>query len=533
MHRPSFARLAHVVVAALCGAAACTDQPTATPPVQGQCFDDALRPASRPVESVAVTLVRPATTDEISSFLGGLFGAAARDGDRLQDHVVAGGVTLSVDEDARTADQLVASVSMTPSSSSDLPDPATRLIAQVPMSMQMGGVFIDAVDAATARTAEVVATGEVMSPWSLTYKARSAQGGGLTITVAHDAGATTLSVATSGPDTSLLPGKINTPARTGDPYETVGGTVWFQLGRDEFDFFSKRAYGVSAGRAQNFRDFHLAPHDWLRLTVTPQYALGLVDVGFEIVTTDGRRVDFARAPASYVAGEQFQQNVLRLADDMRAAEEVQAGSSTSFTAPFVYQDPNGGGVVYVIAQGTGGQLRIAYTVESPASFLQDVAYVPYLGEVDLSAAEEEASTCEPEEGVVRGRFLATFTASSTVRDSQDLKAALRGPVYGAVYRSSDVTITGPNDGSEPMFGFTFADVDVTDPAALRQYEMPEDLDFGDYQILGFMDIDGDADPANADPNTGDPVFIPIGGFKMDCTLKPVNVEFALLLPEGY
>lgn len=499
--------------------------PAAPPPpvVDGQCFDDALRPASRPVESVAITLTRPCDAACFAAFAAPLF-----DG-QLVAHALSAGVRVSSGEDGRTAEQVVVSVEMIPTGAAD--DDA-RLIARVPASTRMGGVYQDAVRAALARTDEVVAEGEEMSAWSLTYEARSAQGGALSITMAHDAGATTLSVATGGPDTSLSPGEVNTPARTGDPYETVGGTVWFSLSRDEFDFFSKRAYGVSAGRDQNFRDFHLAPHDWLRLTVTPQYSLGLVDVGFEVVTVDGRRVAFARAPASYVAGEQFQQNVLRLADDMADAEDAAPGSSSSFEAPFVYQDPEGGGVVHVIARGAAGRMRIAYTVESPATYLQDVDYVPYLGVVDLSAAEEEAQTCEAGDET-SGRFLATFTASSTVRDSRELKAPLRGTVYGAVFASSDVTITGPNEGATPKLDFVFPDVDVTDPDVLRQYEMPGDLPFGDYQILGFMDIDGDADPTAADPDTGDPVFIPIGGYALDCALKPVNVEFAILLPEGY
>jgi hypothetical protein len=75
----------------------------------------------------------------------------------------------------------------------------------------------------------------------------------------------------------------------------------------------------------------------------------MVDVGFEIITVDGRRVQVAKAPASYVAGEQFQQNVLRMVDNMNAQEAAAPGSSLSFTAPFHYEDPEGGGVVKVIA----------------------------------------------------------------------------------------------------------------------------------------------------------------------------------------
>jgi hypothetical protein len=37
---------------------------------------------------------------------------------------------------------------------------------------------------------------------------------------------------------------------------------------------------------------------------------------------------------------------------------------------------------------------------------------------------------------------------------------------------------------------------------------------------------------NADPDEGDPVFIPIGGYDMRCADEPITVEAALLLPPG-
>ena len=55
---------------------------------------------------------------------------------------------------------------------------------------------------------------------------------------------------------------------------------------------------------------------------------------------------------------------------------------------------------------------------------------------------------------------------------------------------------------------------------------------GSYQILGFMDIDGNADPANPQPDEGDPVMIPIGGFELSCAVQPVTAEFAIVLPPG-
>ena len=489
----------------------------------------ALRPTPRPVESTGTRLELPIDAAGFQTFAGRTFGDAAAGGDRHHLTEVSAGFLFSVDADDRTADQVIVSIEMEPPglSSTD-----RRLVTQVPASFAMGKVFIDAVTAAFAQTDKIIAGGDVMEDWDLEYRVRSAEGGTLTIGLDYTSLRTLLTLDFASPQTSLQAGQVNTAALVGDPYETVGGTVWFGLSRDEFDFFSHRAYGVSAGAEQNFKDFLLHPHDWLRLTVTPQYALGVVDVQFEVLTVDGRRVLLAKAPASYVAGEQFQANVERLADEMRAQETAAPGSSTSWTAPFVYTDPDGGGSVVVNAQGKNGTLKIAYVVESPASFLQDVGFVPFLGQIDLPTGPPVPQACGTDSPNSTGRFVATFSASSTVSGSQDLKAPLVGNVWGSVFKSSDVTVLGPNDGAVAVADFAFDNVDVRDPSLLRAYEIATDLPFGDYQILGFMDIDANANPASPGPDTGDPVMIPIGGFTLDCGVQPVNVEFAILLPEG-
>lgn len=513
---------------------ACQEAGPMAPP-QGTCEElpGALRPTPRPVEAVALSLELPLDEEELKGFLRATFGDEVKEGAGHDHTVVSPGVTLTVREDDRTPEQVVLSVEMTPPTTHDDAEP--RLVTEVPGSFALGSLWIDAVEAALARAAELRAEGETeLAPWNLDYRARSANGGALTLSVRSDAaGRTTLLVETAGPHTSLLPGQVNQPALVGKPYETVGGTVWFALGRDEFDFFASRAYGVSAGAAQNFRDFQLQPHNWLRITVTPQYALEVVDVAFEIVTVDGRRVNLARSPASYVAGEQFHQSVLRMIDDMEAREAASPGSGGRFTTRFDYEDSDGGGIVKVIVVGDASGTRVAYEVESPVSFLEDVSFVPFVGEVELPDSPPDLSTCPEEERADSGRFLVTFLPSSTVRDSRELKAPLVGDVYGSVFRSEDVTIMGPNEGAEPVASFHFADVDVRDAALARQYEIATDLPAGDYQVLGFMDIDDTANPDDASPDAGDPVMIPIGGYKLECALQAITVEFAILLPDDY
>ncbi len=200
-----------------------------------------------------------------------------------------------------------------------------------------------------------------MHDWYLAYQTVSANGGFLEISVAYDEDTRAISTtfSTENPRTSLEAGLVNTPAFAGDPWEKIAGTVYFALSRDEFGFFSHRAYGTTTGAAQNFHDFQLVPHNWLRLTVTPDVADEMVNVAFEVVTLSGERIPVARAPALYVAGDQFQQNVFRMVDNMVAQERERPGSSTPFRVPFHYDDPEGGGVVRVIAEGKDGEFRIA------------------------------------------------------------------------------------------------------------------------------------------------------------------------------
>jgi hypothetical protein len=176
--------------------------------------------------------------------------------------------------------------------------------------------------------------------------------------------------------------------------------------------------------------------------------------------------------------------------------------------------------------------EIAYAVESPVSLLQDVDFVPFLGHVELPSGPPAPAVCGEASADATGRFVVTFSASSTVMGSRNLDGPLVGDVRGSVFRSSDVTLLGPNDGAESVADFFFADVDVRDPTLLRAFDIDATLPFGDYQILGFMDIDGNA-TEDSGPDAFDPVMIPIGGYALNCGVQPINVEFAILLPEDF
>ena len=491
----------------------------------------ALRGPTTPTEYVGLTTQIPtdrASFDDISSQL---FGADAAKGTYLEDLEVGTGLHLSSAEHPTADDQVALTVTLDTTGA----EPPTRTVASVPASTATGKTFIDAVDAALAQTETVAAEDPGgLAPWRIEYRSRSAQGGKVTVGVVFDPETgTDLEVQAQGPTTSLQSDRINEAATEGAPYETVYGLVWFDVARDQFDFFANRAYGISAGKSQNFKDFELVPHNWLRLTVTPELDEDRVSVGFDVITVDGRRIPVAKAPASLIAGEEFMQTVFRMAENTAAQEKAEPGSSTEWEVPFYYDDPEGGGVVEVIAQGKDGTSQIAYSIESPANELEDLPFVPYAGTVEVPEDwDAPAPTCEDVGSKVAtsGQFAITYQPSTTVRGSE-LKAPLKGTVYGSVYKASDVKITGPLPGTTAVANIRDEGVDAQEGPS-EEFVLDADLPAGTYQILGFLDIDGNADPADPGPDEGDPVMIPIGGFELSCAVQPVTAEFAIVLPPG-
>jgi hypothetical protein len=127
-----------------------------------------------------------------------------------------------------------------------------------------------------------------------------------------------------------------------------------------------------------------------------------------------------------------------------------------------------------------------------------------------------------------GRFDITFEAVSGVRESTRLDGPLTGTFYGSIFRAEDVVLTGPLPGREAVLSLRY-ELDLTDgPDGV--FLAPDELPAGDYSILGFLDIDGNADPDNADADVNDPVVIPGTVFTLACAEQPITAEFALLRP---
>ncbi len=84
-----------------------------------------------------------------------------------------------------------------------------------------------------------------------------------------------------------------------------------------------------------------------------------------------------------------------------------------------------------------------------------------------------------------------------------------GYFYGAVFRAGDVSGTGP-DGEAEILESIETWVDLVVPEGADPEEWTTDvlyltgpLPVGDVYVLGFLDSDGNADPENTYPDTGD------------------------------
>ncbi|HEX4450837.1 MAG TPA: hypothetical protein VH143_08215 [Kofleriaceae bacterium] len=448
----------------------------------------------------------------------GLFGSDAQAGSFVSNDI-AKGLTISAAADPSTPGQSQVTFSFD--------DGGTpRTLAVVPASYQVGETFVSAIDVALA----TMQADEAQQPGSgesffIEYRVASAMGGNLSFGVRAGAGIYTLVIDISSPQTSLMPGQIGMAASSAGPYDSVVGTVNFHLSKDEFDYFVDHAYGEGATGNQNFSDFALVPHTWLRLTVTPHTTDGYINVGFVMLLPDGTRVAIANAPASIDAGNAYAALVDRNMETMTEQETAVKGSSTPWQVPFAYNQPTGGGTVAVLAQGTLGIFQIAYQVGSPQHALVDVPFLPWK---QITLPPPDTTTCnqlgDPTiQLAMQGTFNMTFTASSVITGNP--MGPLTGTIYCSIYHASDVDVSGPKPDAISVQDFTVANADLaTTPAPSFVSNVILD---GDYQVLCFQDRTGSGNVA-----MNDPVTLPIGSFPIACNKNPIDVEFALLDPEN-
>jgi hypothetical protein len=486
------------------------DAASTTPPPPGS--------ASTSAEWVGFHEEIPLAPTAFHPLASGLFGSDAQAGAFISNDI-AKGLTISAAQDPSTPAQSQVTFSFD--------DGGTpRTLAVVPASYQVGETFVQTIDVALATMqadeAQMPGSGE---SFFIEYRVASAMGGNMSFGVRAGAGVYTLVIDISSPHTSLNPSTLGQAASTAGPYDQVYGTVTFHLSKDEFDYFSDHAYGEGATGNQNFSDFALVPHTWLRLTVTPQLSSGVINVAFAVLLPDGSHIALANAPASINAGNAFAALVDRTMETMTEQETAVKGSSTPWSVPFEYDQPTGGGNVTVLIQGALGIFEAVYGVGSPQHAIVDVPFQPWK---QITLPAPDTTTCnqlgDPTITLaMQGTFNMTFSASSVITSNP--MGPLTGTIYCSIYHASDVDVTGPKPDAISVQDFTVANADLAATPG-PSFVSNVILD-GDYQILCFQDRTGSGNVA-----MNDPVTLPIGSFPIACNKNPVAVQFALLDPEN-
>ncbi len=147
----------------------------------------------------------------------------------------------------------------------------------------------------------------------------------------------------------------------------------------------------------------------------------------------------------------------------------------------------------------------------------------------INGVAEASTDCPGSTPAQEGQFEVTFDAPATVRDHANLEGELRGPVSGSIYRDEDVSFTGPMDGAEPVASFSFDEIDLRNGPS-GPHIIDAVLPAGEYQFLGYMDTDGNAE-AQGGPDLHDPIMIPSRASTLQCAKESVTINFPLLLPQ--
>jgi hypothetical protein len=140
--------------------------------------------------------------------------------------------------------------------------------------------------------------------------------------------------------------------------------VHFPITLQEFQFLTN-IYGVG----QRYHDLPLYPHNWLHLTVTNGPTNDYVNVHFDAITTNGKRVFVAQAPASFSVGGRFLNETVTRMKEMLSDEAVKPGSSGEWETSFPYEDVEYG-VVEAAVTGNHGKFDVAYHLQTATESVQ-------------------------------------------------------------------------------------------------------------------------------------------------------------------
>lgn len=140
------------------------------------------------------------------------------------------------------------------------------------------------------------------------------------------------------------------------------------------------------------------------------------------------------------------------------------------------------------------------------------------GAADVQTADASAGTDAADDSAdtatTTGTVILRFSVSKGVRKSPNLEDPLVGTIYGSLWHKADIALTGPRDGAEDLQSVEVTGVDLTEAEVSAASWQSAPLDPGDYMFLGFFDVDGNGAEEH-DPDSGDPVTLPINGFTIE------------------
>jgi hypothetical protein len=101
----------------------------------------------------------------------------------------------------------------------------------------------------------------------------------------------------------------------------------------------------------------------------------------------------------------------------------------------------------------------------------------------------------------------SFGVTNGVRNNPTLEDALIGDIYGQIFLSEEVTVTGPVEGATEFGSVELLDVDLEAGTESEPWTTPK-LAPGSYVFLGFFDVDANG-AETREPDDGDPVTLPV------------------------
>jgi hypothetical protein len=500
--------------ALLFGSVACDTQATGDPD-RGPGGGTQLPPDTVGTEYLHVALGETMEPEALFAFLRALFDTETSE--VAFPHTVPGGLVVARVTDPEDIEGVSRLRYQMPGKSGELLD-----LASVPVSQAMGQRFALIIESASERMTAYLAQDDAdpNRETNISITAHSDTGGHLTLRVLGVGSSFRLVHEVRGPHLLIADQSHGQPATLTGDWTTLGLTVGFIVRKDQLNFFVDKAYGRGQAEGQSFDHFILGPpHDWLNVTVTPWIGLvPAVEVSFEAILEDGSRIPYAAAPASDVMGAQFIEVVNGAMTAMTAQEREEPGSGTPFEIPYFYDNPEGG-IVQVRVVGKDGVFTIYYDLTSAP--VPNGEPAPEVEPVEIDGGGGTGYDGE-------GKLNVTFQASELVLESEFLDAELQGQIWANVFRSEEVLVTGPIDGAEVLASIHVPLADLRE--GIRSVPViTEDLPAVRVKILGFCDVDGNADLDEPGPDPGDPVTVPFKEFQvLEGLTAEVTVPFDLV-----